>query len=686
MANRPDSVGFFWEDLPVVKPPPKEKIKRTPPERTWENPDNLPGLAEALAFDVPMFTDMELYQSMGKPLVLDTEIYANYFLAAFRCPFTMKTVTFELSEETNFQMNLLKLKWILENFCIVDFNGKRYDIPITTCAVSGAHVAALKWMSDQIIVEQARPHDIMRAQKVKKIEVNEIDLIEVCPLSGSLKKYAARIHAKRMQDLPFHPSTILNAKQRAIVRWYCVQSDIPATIQIFHELEEQIALRYKLTETYKIDLRSKSDAQIAESVIAEELRKLNGVRPQVPEIQPGTVYHYKVPSYLKFETPLMQWALNVVRNGKFIVSESGYIHSPPEVDALNLQIAYSVYRMGMGGLHSSEQKTTHISDHTFRILDRDVESFYPRIILNQKLYPQHLGPNFLRVYETIVNRRVHAKKMSAACKKTGDKEGAARWRVESESLKITINGSFGKLGSMWSMLYAPDLLMQVTITGQLSLLMLIERMELALIPVVSANTDGIVMRVSKDRQLDYERIIVDWEMDTAFITEETEYAALMSRDVNNYIAIKNDGEETKNKGIFANPWAIKRNIFQFHKNPQNLICTTAIEKFITKRTPIELTIRSCKDITQFVTVRDAKGGGVKIDAEGKTQLYMGKMLRWYYANDEVGEIVYAKSGNKVARSEGAKPLMDLPDVFPDDVNYDWYIKEAESMLAAVGYA
>jgi hypothetical protein len=32
------------------------------------------------------------------------------------------------------------------------------------------------------------------------------------------------------------------------------------------------------------------------------------------------------------------------------------------------------------------------------------------------------------------------------------------------------------------------------------------------------------------------------------------------------------------------------------------------------------------------------------------------------------------------------PLMDLPDTFPSDVDYDWYITEAESILKEVGYA
>lgn len=60
--------------------------------------------------------------------------------------------------------------------------------------------------------------------------------------------------------------------------------------------------------------------------------------------------------------------------------------------------------------------------------------------------------------------------------------------------KIQINGTFGKTGSPYSVLFAPTMLIQTTITGQLSLLMLIEWHEIYGIPVISANTDGVVIK------------------------------------------------------------------------------------------------------------------------------------------------------------------------------------------------
>jgi hypothetical protein len=243
-------------------------------------------------------------------------------------------------------------------------------------------------------------------------------------------------------------------------------------------------------------------------------------------------------------------------------------------------------------------------------------------------------------------------------------------KVEADSLKITVNGSFGKLASPYSMLYSPDLLIQVTLTGQLALLMLIERLELRGINVVSANTDGIVIKCPRARQAEMMGVVTKWEKDTGFVTEGSNYRALYARDVNNYIAVKEDGSTTL-KGAYAKPG--------LHKNPTNQICVDAVIALLTKGTPIAETIRTCTDIRKFASVRSVTGGAVK---DG---VFLGKSIRWYYAAGEEGEIIYASSGNTVPRSQGARPMMDLPKVFPSDVDYDWYEREAVRVLMDIGH-
>jgi hypothetical protein len=271
-----------------------------------------------------------------------------------------------------------------------------------------------------------------------------------------------------------------------------------------------------------------------------------------------------------------------------------------------------------------------------------------------------LGFDFLTVYQSLVSRRI-------AAKRSGN-------TIEADMLKITINGSFGKFGSKWSALYAPDLLIQVTLTGQLSLLMLIESLELTGIEVCSANTDGIVMKYPRIMEDTVLRVVKEWEQTTGFETEETEYVAVYSRDVNNYIAVKPNGK-VKTKGTYNIP----EGIFRFHKNPTNEICVEAAIEFLTKNTPIETTVRTCRDLRKFLEVRKVTGGAVK---DG---VYLGKAIRWYYGRNTGGEIVYADTGNKVPKSDGAKPCMDFPDTFPDDVDFIRYEIEARQILEEIGW-
>jgi hypothetical protein len=56
-----------------------------------------------------------------------------------------------------------------------------------------------------------------------------------------------------------------------------------ATRLLYKELKPQIRLREELGRKYGQDLRSRSDAQIAEVVFASELERLTGIVPRKPK-------------------------------------------------------------------------------------------------------------------------------------------------------------------------------------------------------------------------------------------------------------------------------------------------------------------------------------------------------------------------------------------------------------------
>jgi hypothetical protein len=272
------------------------------------------------------------------------------------------------------------------------------------------------------------------------------------------------------------------------------------------------------------------------------------------------------------------------------------------------------------------------------------------------------------VYRDLVTRRLAAKK--------------AKNLAVSENLKVTVNGTFGKTGSPHSILYAPEVVVQILLGGQLYLLMLIESLELAGIPVVSANTDGFVMRCHRTLEATMMQVIQDWEIKTGFKTEESRYQAIYARDVNAYLGILADGS-VKGKNIFYDPWhgeSAKDKYWRFQKNPTAQICVQAVTEYITNRVPLRDTIEACSDITRFVVVRNVTGGA---HWDGH---YLGKVVRWYFAREVEFTINYINSNRIVADSEGARPMMDLPDQFPQDVDFDRYVKRAEDMLREMAYA
>lgn len=607
-----------------------------------------------------LLTDADL--QISRTLVFDTESYPNYWLAAFKCAETGKAIFFEDTPISILDTQLFA--YVLHRFRLVGFNSNSYDLPICTLAMKGERAPKLFEVSLDIIRQGLRPYDIEKQYKLPRLRINHIDLIEVAPITASLKIYGGRLHCPRMQDLPYPVETELDQTQAVNVRDYCI-NDLDNTQLLFENLSPQIQLREQLGKEYELDLRSKSDAQIAEAVIGHELNKLHSFgweKQRKANWDFGTQFYYKVPENLAFKTPQLQAVLEAVMTAAFSIGGSGQADIPAAVADLRIELGGCLYRMGGGGLHSSEKSAGHVATPDCWLIDRDVASYYPAIILNQGLYPSHLGKDFLKVYQAIVTRRLRAKL---------DKN-----KVADQGLKITINGTFGKLGNVYSRLYAPDLLMQVTISGQLFLLMLIEAIELADIPVISANTDGVVIACPPHRYSDLMAVVSVWESITGFVTEETRYAALYARDVNNYIAVKED-RSCKVKGVYSDKGSALGSVLS--KNPEGQIISDAVQAFLAHNKPIAETIRACTDIRKFVHVRTVKGGAEK------NGVYLGKAIRWYYAEGETGTINYVLTGNNVPKSEGAKPLMTLPPALPHDLDFQHYINEARETLFDIGY-
>lgn len=358
-----------------------------------------------------------IYSEPRRTCVCDTECYVNYWSIGFRCVETGQVRRFR-----KYNDSLLDMKGIANVFYkwrVVSFNGINYDMPMIAKAMSGASNGELKRASDGIIQADIRPWQFFELHEVSLPDyIDHIDLMEVSPGSPtkpSLKAYAGRLHSKTMRDLPFEIDRRLNDDDVRVLEAYH-DNDLIVTEELYKELKPQIDIRCQISDQYGIDVRSKSDAQIAEAVIKTEIERETKSRVYRPDVR-GGLFNYVPPAWISFKTPELQDVLQKVKDTPFAVRGDGVVEMPAFLSEANIKIGDGVYRMGIGGLHSSESAVVNYSDDEYVLLDRDVTSYYPSIIIGNGLYPKQLGKAFLTVYKGIIDRRVAAKKRAGDLEK-----------------------------------------------------------------------------------------------------------------------------------------------------------------------------------------------------------------------------------------------------------------------------
>lgn len=539
----------------------------------------------------------------------------------------------------------------------ISFNGIKFDDPLITMWLYGYDEKTIKNIANQIIVNRMMPWDVYRATGTEKLKYDHIDLIEVAPgVMTSLKTYAGRMFYPSMVDLPFEHDKDLTPKQKKVLESYCL-NDLGVTKALYNSIRSEIALREELSKEHGIDLRSKSDAQVAEAI----LKKSVGIFKSTKNIPPISVT-YKAPSIVKTKNPQLLELISEIESWDFAINQkNGSPELPIWLADKPVELGDGIYQCGIGGLHSKHDKNFYAeASDDYLISDFDVASYYPSIILKVGLAPRlssGRGEAFLEEYRKIYEMRLDAKKRK-------DKKTA-------NALKIALNGIFGKLGNLYAAFYSPDLLLAVTLTGQLNLLCLIaELIKHKGVKVLSANTDGIMVGYPKAQRDKVLKTIATNSKHTGFEYEETAYRKVAMKDVNNYFAITTKNE-VKAKGLYADAGLMK--------NPTMPICSKAAQLYLLDGTLPEVTIRNdSQRFVDFTAIRNVKGGG---EQEGVS---LGRVVRWYMTTQKIGAIRYSSNGNLVPKTEGAKACMILPEIFPDDLDYTWYIEETYSMLNDMG--
>lgn len=334
---------------------------------------------------------------------LDIEIFKNYFLVMFKRGDKFKY--YEQHPGRRLSADAQRaIKQTLSTHTTVGFNSMRYDLPLIVKALNGASCEELYKIS-KAIVEDNRP-----ARQVASIppQWDHIDIKEVAPgVMVSLKLYGGRIGSRKLQELPIDPHSDISPEQRKVLIEYC-KNDVTVTDDLYQQIVSQLDLRRSMSQQYNINLMSKSDAQIAEAVLVSEIGDVQ--RPV--EVKPS---RYNPPKWMWFESDELKQLFADVLQAEFRVSDKGSLLMPKALNGRKVKIGNSTYKLGIGGLHSSEKSVAYYAGDRL-LVDIDVASYYPSIILEQELYPPQCGRKFLSVYRKIVKERLHAKKMVAKIK------------------------------------------------------------------------------------------------------------------------------------------------------------------------------------------------------------------------------------------------------------------------------
>lgn len=468
-------------------------------------------------------------------------------------------------------------------------------------------------------------------------------------------------------------------------------NDVYIVAELIRMNQEEVLLRYRISEEYKVDVFSASRSTIADKVIVKLYSKFTGLHPKAfidtKTIRRKILVSEILSDKIAFSTPELNDILSDIRS-LTLRGEKG------EFDR-EFTFMGTSYTIATGGLHSNEIPAVYIENSDSIIVDRDVASYYPNMIRSLKVCQKHLIPKaWFRIADTIVDERLEHKHL--AKDKSLDVMERDKHATAAACLKIVANaGIFGKMGSEKSFLCDKKAMYQVTINGQLFLLMLIEKLELAGIHVISANTDGIVTIVPRELEQTADDICHWWEKHLGLELEFTYYTKYVTEGVNSYLTVKRGGS-SKFKGRM-NPKMFLEDLSKGYNSPIVAKCVT--EYFI-NGTPVMETLRNAKSILDFCRTQNVNhkyrlefthvvDGKIRTDVvQRNTRFYIsstgGTLMKvesmgW---NDN-GEEQVKKSSLCAGQRVSICNTVDDTDISELNVNYLYYYNEAMAIIEPI---
>jgi hypothetical protein len=632
-------------------------------------------------------------------LIFDIETMKEFFLV----------VVYNPQEDKYYEFGVNKLKNDLDKFVRytechtewfwVGYNNLRFDSQVVEWVLrnyeqwhqlSSLDICGRIAQKAADVIHDAN-YDVFAEYREEDLSLKQLDLFRIHHYDNknrrvSLKRLEFEMDLENIEEMPIHHSkTDMSTVELLQTVDYCV-NDVQATYQFYlitigetdHPLykgENRIELRQDIQEEFGIPCLNYSDSKIGDEMIKKYYcQEKNITYKELPKkgfFRKEIVVKRCIADYVEFQTKELQQFLARIKKMKLGMQDD----FKEEIHFYN-----NVYSFMKGGIHTENKPMVFEANDEYEIIDWDVTSYYPAIIINNGRYPMHLGKEFLRGYQQMFNKRIELKPLAKKDKKIKGIVGA---------LKLAVNSVYGKSSDMQSWIYDRELTMFTTITGELSIMMLAEMYETNGIHVISANTDGITVRIHKNKLEDMRNINIWWENLTTYDLEATHYQKIIFSTVNDYLAIKTDGE-IKKKGDFLTD-------FELHKNKSARVIPLALEAYYVHGVPIDVSIRNHSNIYDFClrqkSSKDFHYEGWNKKTGDKT-IY-NKLIRYYVS----------RTGEKLLKVKNPECDTDAADVSQveagewvmhvcnhlkkdhplDNINYEYYIEKAERIIHKILY-
>ena len=532
-------------------------------------------------------------------------------------------------------------------------------------------------------------YDVFPEYREHELSLKQLDLFKIHHYDNknrmvSLKRLEFEMDLENIEEMPIHHTkTNMTKEEVELTIDYCF-NDVDATYEFYkittgdtdHPLykgNNQIELRQDIESEFGIPCMNYSDSKIGDEMIKKYYCSEKGIDyrelPKKGYFRKSIDVKNCIAKYVKFETPQLKDFLKKINKMQLGLQDDFKEH---------INFYENVYSFMKGGLHTENSPKIFEADDEYEIIDWDVSSYYPAIIINNGKFPAHLGKEFLRGYKQMFDKRLELKPLAKSDKKIKGIVGA---------LKLAVNSVYGKSSDMQNWIYDRQLTMFTTITGELSLMMLIEKYETNGIHVISANTDGVTIKIKKDMIPLMHEINKWWCDTTAYELERTDYSKIIFSTVNDYLAIMTNGE-IKKKGDFLTD-------FELHKNKSARVVPIALEQYFVHGVPVEHTIRNHSNLYDFCIRQKATKsfhyeGTNRVT--GQKTMY-NKLIRYFVSND--GDKIFKIKNPEcqtraapISQVEAGEWVCKVCNYLPrnskvDNVNYDYYIEKANRLVTKI---